>query len=116
MPTSPLRGFNRGSINELIYEGIEMIYCPSLIKKNYWGLWMYDECIIKINPDLIHHHGKAIEDFVIVHELLHSYEDMILNLPTDFRETQIDWWAYYHLRKDKDIANYMRSFFSEQGF
>ena len=116
MSASPLRGFNRCSIDELIREGIDMVYSPSLIKKNYWGLWIYDEGIIKINPKLRHHHGKAIEDFVIVHELLHSYEDMVLNLSTDFRETQIDWWAYYHLRRDQDIANYMRSFFSEQGF
>jgi len=116
MSPSPLRAFNRGSIEELISEGVEMTYHPPLVKKNLWGLWRYDEYSITINPELIHYQGKAVEDMVIVHEWLHAYEDIILDCKKDFREKQIDWWAYFHLRRDQDIANYIRSFFSEQGF
>ncbi len=116
MSRSPLSGFNRRSIEELISEGVEMIYHPSLIKKQYWGFWNYNEYMVQINPNLINYLKEGFEDVVIVHEWLHAYEDIILDTENDFRETQIDWWAYFHLRRDQHIGKYIRSFFSEQGF
>ena len=113
MPPSLLRKFNRGSIDELITEGVEMEYHRSLIRKKYWGLWKYDSYLIQINPKLIHYRGRVFEDVVIIHEWLHAYEDIILDLEKDFRETQIDWWAYFHLRRDPYIGEYARSFFPE---
>lgn len=110
---SPLRNFNRHSIDELISEGVEMRYDRSLRRKNYWGLWKFEEYSVRINPYVQKQKGKKIEDMVIVHEWLHAYEDIILDLSKDFRETQIDWWAYFHLRRDKYIAEHIRSFFPE---
>ena len=113
MSSSPLCDFDRRSIEELIGEGVEMKYDHSLSQKKPSGLWRYDEYLVCINPTIQEMKGEIFEDIVILHEWLHAYEDIILDSYKDFRETQIEWWAHAHLRRDRYIAKYARSFFPE---
>lgn len=119
MLISPLKQFNRHSVEELIAEGTDMRYDHNhsiTEHRNIWGEWNPIKNIIYINPTVKHRYGKAVEDHTIVHEWLHVYEDLRLDPPRSFRDAQIDWWAYYHLRQDALIAGYIRGFFKQRGF
>lgn len=111
MSKSPLRGFNYRSIDELLEEGVDMVYDYNHYMTEggeSWGIWHYDKYRVYIYPRI---KEKKDEDVTIVHEWLHAYEHITLG--KIFRDTQIDWWAYYHLRRDKCIAEYIRSFFPD---
>ncbi|MEK6899826.1 MAG: hypothetical protein AABX05_01755 [Nanoarchaeota archaeon] len=119
MPLSPLRKFSRSSIDELIDEDVSMRYYRDSVaikNKKRLGLWNLNRTLIYINPTIVQQLGKYAEDVTIVHEWLHAYEDLLLDPLQIFREKQIDWWAYFHLRQDALIADYIRSFFHKQGF
>ena len=116
MSLSPLHGFNRRSVDELVGEGVHMVYDFSMIRGEDWGYWMIDYFLAGINPNIIITAGRKIEDLVIVHEWLHAYEDIILGVPKRFQETKIEWWAKYHLQRDCRIAEHIRGFHEEFGF
>ena len=117
MPRSPLRGFNRHSVDQLVEEGVHMVYDHSLIKKDeYLGLWIFQYNLVSINPTARINYGKLVEDETIIHEFLHGYEDLILNPPRDFRESQIEYWARFHRLRDSGLAAYIRKPFKDFGF
>ena len=116
MSPSQLREFNRRSIDHLIEEGIHMVYDHHLMEENEnWGIWEPSYDLIRINPN-VEKKGRNFADLVIVHEWLHPFEDLVLERSKRFKETQIDWWAAYHLQRDPKIGDYIRSFFLEYGF
>ncbi|MFH1683147.1 MAG: hypothetical protein ABIA37_05105 [Candidatus Woesearchaeota archaeon] len=103
---SKLRDFSTRNIEDLLREGVHMVY-QSPIKAD--GYYSPDSGLIEIKPN-----PKQYEDVTILHEWLHAYEDRILDLK--FREKQIDWWAYYHYKNNKSLVDYIRSFFRKQKF
>lgn len=124
MAKSPLAKFCRSSIDELIEEHlVGMVYDYSLIGKNglkrevgLWGRWIPAYNLICISPDCSIKNGKYFESLVIIHEWLHAYEDLILEMPTRFGENQIDWWAAYHSKRDRGLDTYVRNKFIDFGF
>lgn len=113
---SPLRDFNRRSVDELVEEGVHMVYDFSMIRGEHWGYWQVEYTFIGINPNLIVTAGKSEEDITIIHEWLHAYEDLTLDVRRRFEEAQIDWWAYHHHQRDRLLAEYIRGFFEDRGF
>lgn len=108
---SPLRDFNRRSIDDLVYEGVEMFYDHNhriTEGGEYLGMWVSKKSRVYIYPGI---RDKKVEDITIVHEWLHAYE--FITLETSFRENQIEWWAHFHLRRDYWIADYIRFFFPD---
>ena len=117
MSPSLLRGFNRRSVNELVDLGVHMVYDHSLIKKNrYRGLWYPNYNLICINPLVQENEGKQEENRTINHEWLHALGDLLLDPPRDFKESQIEYWAKHHLRRDPTLTDYIRSLFPDFGF
>lgn len=112
MSHSPLRGFNRRSVDQLVDdEGVIMIYDYSLLKQSrYLGLWHIDYNLIRIKPEL----ERAVEDQTITHEMLHPYEDLILE--QEFSEDQIDWWARFHIQRDPGLPDHIRNHYRAFGF
>ncbi len=114
---SPLRLFDYNAIEDLLEDGIAMTYVPYLDRINLWGQWDPQKALVRINPQLSRQEGSAMEDVIILHEWLHAYGDLILEVPdTRFRENQIEWWARYHYAQDSYLATYIRSFFQREGF
>jgi hypothetical protein len=113
---SPLRDFNRRSVDELLEEGVHMVYDHSMIREERWGFWQADYFLIGINPNLMATVGRKEENVTIIHEWLHAYEDLILDVSRRFKESQIDWWAYRHLERDSGLAEYIRNSFQDYGF
>lgn len=107
---SPLRDFNRRSVDDLIEQGITMVYdrYHTVTKGENWGMWIPWNDKIYISPVI---KNTKSEDLTIVHEWIHAYEDRILL--KEFREAQVEWWAHYHLRRDEWLAYYIRTFFPE---
>ncbi|MEK6969994.1 MAG: hypothetical protein AABW48_06215 [Nanoarchaeota archaeon] len=124
MARLPLANFRRSSIDQLIEEHlVGMVYDYSLIGKNnlegeggFWAWWHPAYNLIRISPDCSIKKDKYFENLVIVHEWLHAYEDLILEMPTRFTENQIGWWAAYHNKKDPGLATYVRNKFADFGF
>ena len=108
---SPLQGFDYRSVDDIINEGVDMVYDYNNHMNEggeFWGTWLYEKSRVYISPDIIE---KKVEDITIVHEWLHAYETIILE--TQFSDSQIDWWAHFHLRKHRTLADYIRGFFPE---
>ena len=101
---SKLRRFSENTIDDLLENGVEMVYKKN-IKADGW--YSPDTNLIEIKPAK----NRRYEDVTILHEWLHAYEDIILD--KRHTEGQIDWWAYYHYRENKDLVDYIRSFFEE---
>lgn len=116
MSLSPLRGFNRRSVDQLLEAGVHMVYDFNMIRSENWGYWMLDYRLIGINPNIVVTAGKKTEDHVIVHECLHACENLILGVRKRFRESQIDYWAHHHLGRDRFIAEYIRDGYEYFGF
>ena len=114
--TSPLRDFNRRSVDDLFEEGVHMVYDFFMIRGTDLGYWQFNYNFIGINPNLIITAGKVEEDITIIHEWLHAYEDLILDVPRSFKESQVDWWAYHHQQRDSLLAAHIRSYFEDHGF
>ena len=116
---SPLRDFDYNVIEDILEEGLQMVYHAYLERRSpkLYGLWNPAEALVQINPFLRRQEGKELEDVIILHEWLHAYGDLILEVPNDrFREEQIHWWAQWHCRQDPYVATYIRSFFVREGF
>lgn len=123
MARLPLANFCRSSIDQLIEEHlVGMVYDYSLIGKNnlegggFWGCWNPAYNLIRISPDCSVKKDKYFENLVILHEWLHAYEDLILEMPTRFKENQIDWWANYHHHRDCGLITRIRNKFTDFGF
>lgn len=123
MAKSPLANFRRSSIDQLIEEHlVGMVYDYSLIGKDglqedgLWGEWNPAYNLIRISPDCSIKNDKYFEGLVIIHEWLHAYEDLILEVETISKEKQIDWWANYHYHKDHGLITYIRNKFADFGF
>lgn len=124
MAKSLLANFRRSSIDQLIEEHlVGMVYDYSLIGKNnlegeggFWGWWNPAYNLIRISPDCSIKKDKYFENLVILHEWLHAYEDLILEVETRSKEKQIDWWAAHHNKRDLGLATYVRNKFAEFGF
>lgn len=112
---SRLRGFNRDSVNELVEEGVHMIYDSSLDEQKPWCIWVPEFDLIRVSPT-IKLKGREFEDQAIVHEWLHAYEDLILDVFKRHKEPKIDKWARRHIKRDRDLPDYIRSFFKDYGF
>ena len=80
-----------------------MVYDYSLIKSKWHGIWYPLHDLICINPKT---KGKDRKR-TIVHEGLHAYEELILEVENRFPDPEIELWAIRHLERDPLIANYM---------
>ena len=80
-----------------------MVYDFSLIKDEYWGWWVPEYKLIRINPLLKKKKNKELGDLTILHEWLHAYEDLLTGAKRGVPESLIDQWAE-HYRKETDFA------------
>ena len=111
---SPLQAFNRHSVDELVEDGVVMVYDFYLLAEGInLGMWMPRDHCVRINP-IVREKGRIIEDITIAHEWLHAYDYMVLDQESS--EGQIEWWARSHLRTDPQLSDYIRSFYREYGF
>jgi len=109
MPTLTLRDFNYYWIDYLAREGVRMIYDYSMMRDDPRGEWILDLRIIGINP-YTQLEGKVIEDRTIIHEGLHAFVDLVLELPHDIEkiERKVEEAEAYHYHRNKMYADYMR--------
>lgn len=125
MISSPLRFFNKESIDTLLEKGIDMQYHPNLLVPGTWdptilvrcrGSWDSEEIMIKIEK----HENRDHENITILHEWLHAYEDLIVNAHYQdltqrqkkrSRDGQIEWWAKFHYKNNPEVVEYIRQQF-----
>ena len=107
MESSPLRLLDRRFVSN-VADRVRMEYDqPYLARRNNWGEWDPRQRQILIYP-------QPQEDTIIIHEWLHVLED--LKLERGFRETQINWWAHYHLKTNPGLVKYIRGIYRAAGF
>ena len=110
MTPSPLRLFDWSSVEYMVNEGVRMMYDPWLEK--IVGEWDSEHHKVRISRNL----PPEEEDITIVHEWLHAFEDLVLNIDDFFRDSQIEWWARFHYRTNPELVQYIRSFYQRNGF
>ncbi len=95
-----------------------MKYDVSIRKIKIYGQWDPEDFLVKIEPTAHKKPKGPVENVTILHEWLHAYEDLVLDELTHnrYRDSQIDWWAHYHNRKNPHLAPYIRAYFLEEGF
>lgn len=109
MPKLTLRDFDYCWIDYLTKEGVRMIYDYSMKKNDPRGEWILDLKLVGINP-YTRLEGKTIEDRTILHEGLHAFVDLVLELPHEKEEIEkkVEEAEAYHYRRNKMYADYIR--------
>ncbi len=104
-----LRDFNRDWIDYLARDGVHMIYDYSMKKNDPWGEWIPGLKLIGINP-YTRKEGKYAEDRTIIHEGLHAFVDLVLELPHQEEEIEkkVEEAEAYHYRRNGYLADYLR--------
>ena len=111
MESSALRLLDRRFVSS-IADRVRMSYDTAyLARRRIWGEWCAENSRILIYP-----REQSSEDHIIIHEWLHVLEDVRLKVEKGFRETQIDWWAHYHLRTNPGLVKYIRGIYRAAGF
>src|SRR3989344_5602735 len=109
MSKSPLGDFNYSAVNYLIHQDVDMVYDYGHHMTQggeLLGIYHYEKRRVYIYPSI---KQKRLEDITILHEWLHAYERVMLD--RRFTECQVDWWAFYHHRRDRILVEYIRSLF-----
>ncbi len=114
---SGLYYFGLDSVDSLLGYGVEMRFDSTLRSRNHLGEFHPSCDVVLICPtQQIRNRNLRREcmDNTIVHEWLHAYEYHMLDRA--FNENDVSRWAGIHLRKQRDIAEYIRSFYGNAGF
>ena len=114
---SRLKYFSFDSVDQLLEHGVDMCYDRTLRKRDHLGEFRPCDNQILICPTQQEKNRILRQqemDNTIVHEWLHAYEFNVLE--RDFRECDVEKWSKYHVIVQPQLVDYIRSFFTEEGF